>query len=262
MNVLIVGDVVGRSGLDKLKEVLNKTIEENEIDFCIVNGENSANGKGLRHEEYNEILSYGADAITMGNHMYYRKEMATEYIKLPKLLIPANITNLTGNGHKLIEKNGIKYGVINIIGRAEMGEIIEKNVVNPFKKVTEEIESLNQEGAEYIFVDFHAEATAEKIAMGYHLDGKVTCIFGTHTHIQTADEMIFESGTAYITDVGMTGPKDSVIGLKKEVALKRFVEDSFAKYECSKNPGIFNAVILNIDESTKKVTNIKRIFQR
>lgn len=262
MRILIVGDVIGRTGLNKLKEELNVILKEENIDFCIVNGENSANGKGIRIQEYNEILEDGADAITMGNHIYYRKEMAEQYIKLPKLLIPANVTNLTGNGNIIVEKNGIKFGVINIIGRAEMGEIFEKYTINPFQSVTEEIEKLNQKGADYIFVDFHAEATAEKIAMGYFLDGKVTCIFGTHTHVQTADEIIFESGTAYITDIGMTGPMDSVIGLKKEVALKRFVDGKFAKYECSINKSIFNAIILDIDENTKKVVNIKRIFNR
>ena len=125
MKVLIVGDIVGRPGLNKLKEELPKLIKNENIDFCIVNGENSANGKGIRVKEYNEILQCGADVITMGNHMYYRKEMLNEYIKLPKLLIPANITNLDGNRNLVIQKNNIRYGVINLIGTAEMGKIFE-----------------------------------------------------------------------------------------------------------------------------------------
>lgn len=140
-----------------------------------------------------------------------------------------------------------------------MGERFEKNTLSPFETVTEQIKILNSKGSDYIFVDFHAEATAEKIAMGYFLDGTVTCIFGTHTHVQTADEKILKSGSAYITDVGMTGPSDSVIGLSKDVAMKRYVDNEYAKYECSNNESIFNAIILNIDESTKKVQNILRI---
>ena len=259
MKVLIVGDIVGRPGLNKLKEELPKLIKNENIDFCIVNGENSANGKGIRVKEYNEILQCGAEVITMGNHMYYRKEMLNEYIKLPKLLIPANITNLDGNRNLVIQKNNIRYGVINLIGTAEMGKIFEENTTNPFLCANEQIDILNKQGVDYIFIDFHAEATAEKIAMGYHLSDKVSCVFGTHTHVQTADEKILDTGMAYITDVGMTGPKDSVIGLKKEIALKRFVEGSFAKYECSNNDAIFNAIIVEFDNNSKKAIKITRI---
>ncbi len=259
MKFLVVGDVVGRPGLDRLKKDLKNIIDKEKIDFCIVNGENSANGKGLRVKEYNEILSYGADAITMGNHLYYRKEMSTEYGKLDRLLVPANITNIKGNGSILVEKNNVKFGVINLIGQAEMGEILKNNSTNPFLQVEIEINKLKEQGAEYIFLDFHAEATAEKIAMGLYLDGKINCVFGTHTHVQTADEVIYEGGLAYITDVGMVGPKLSVLGLKKEVALKRFVTGEYAKYECSTNEAIFNGIIVEIDETTKKATSIKRI---
>ena len=232
MNFLIIGDVVGKSGVEKLQKELPDLIKNNEIDFCIVNGENSANGKGLRRQEYEKIKSCGADVITMGNHIYYRKEMANEYINFKDLLIPANITNLVGNHNIVIERNNKKIGVINLIGKAEMGDIIEKNTSDPFKSILIQLDEVKESGADYIFLDFHAEATAEKIAMGYFLDGKVTCVFGTHTHVATADEKILKNGTAYITDIGMTGPKDSVIGLKKEIALKRFVQGAYAKYEC------------------------------
>lgn len=260
MKVLIVGDIVGRPGMEKLKNTLPNLIEKEEISFCIVNGENSANGKGIRVKEYQEILSYGADVITMGNHMYYRKEMAKEYIKLDRLAIPANITNIVGNGNVLVEKNNVKYGVINLIGMAEMGSLFESNTKNPFEVVTEEIEKLKNKGAAYIFVDFHAEATAEKLAMGYYLEDKdVICMFGTHTHVQTADETILNNKMAYITDVGMTGPKNSVIGLKKEIALKRFVTGEFAKYECSTNEAFLNAIIVDINETEKIAKKIQRI---
>lgn len=259
MKLLIVGDIVGRPGLDKLKEVLKEKIEKENIDFCIVNGENSAHGKGLRKKEYEEILSYGADVITMGNHLYYRKEMANEYINLPKLLIPANITNLKGNHNTVVSKKGITLGVINLIGQAEMGEQFNKNTTSPFTEVITQIEKLHKKNADYIIVDFHAEATAEKIALGQFLKDKVNCVFGTHTHVQTADETILDSGMAYITDVGMVGPKDSVLGLKKEIAINRFLTGAYIKYECSTNEAIFNAMIVEFDDNTKKAISVKRI---
>ena len=257
MKVLIVGDIVGRSGLDRLKKELSN--RRNDYDFCIVNGENSASGRGIRTKEYNEILEDGADIITMGNHMYYRKEMASEYAKLKRLVIPANITNLVGNKHVIITKNNIKFGVINILGTFGMGEMVEKNLVSPFKVIDDEVEELKKNNVDYIFVDFHAEATAEKIIMGHYLKDRVNCVYGTHTHVQTADERIFDTGMAYITDVGMTGPKDSVIGLKLEVALERYTTEKFVHYECSKNEAIFNAIEVEFDDNTKKAISIKRI---
>lgn len=259
MRFLVVGDIVGKSGMNRLKKEYPILVKERNIDFTIVNGENSAAGKGLRIQEYNEIIELGVDCITMGNHVYYRKEMAEQYSKLPKLLIPANITNLTGNGSVVVEKNNIKVGVINLIGRAGMGEISAENMNNPFEAAIKEIDKVKSQGAEYIFIDFHAEATAEKIAMGYYVEDKVNCLFGTHTHVQTADDKILDSGMAYISDVGMTGPKESVIGLKKEIAVKRFVTGEYLRYECSDNDAQFNAIIVDMDENTKKATKIERI---
>ena len=257
MKVLIVGDVVGSPGLDRLKLELNN--RKNDVDFIIVNGENSASGRGLRTKEYEEIMSYGADVITMGNHMYYRKEMSSEYKKLPRLIIPANLTNLDGNKSILVEKNGVKVGVVNLLGSFGMGDMIEKNLDNPFTVIDGIVEDLKQKGADYIFVDFHAEATAEKIAMGYNLVDRVSAVYGTHTHVQTADETILDTGMAYITDVGMTGPKGSVLGLKKEIAVKRFKTGEWIHYECSDNEGMFNAIEIEYDDNTKKAISIKRI---
>ena len=257
LKVLIIGDIVGRPGLDRLKRELEA--RKDKVDFCIVNGENSASGRGLRVKEYNEILKDGADVITMGNHMYYRKEMASEYAKLERLAIPANITNLVGNKNVIVQKNDIKIGVINLIGKFAMGEMLEKNITNAFDVVLEQIKILNENNVDYIFVDFHAEATAEKIAMGYFLCDKVNCVYGTHTHVQTSDEKILDGGMAYITDVGMTGPKDSVLGLKKEIAIQRFTTGEYLHYECSKNDAIFNAIEIEFDDKTKKAISIKRI---
>lgn len=260
MKFLIVGDVVGSSGVNKLKEVVPNLIASENIDFCIVNGENSAAGRGIRKKEYNEILNLGTDVITMGNHIYYRKEMAEEYIKLNRLVIPANITDLKGNGSVVVKsKKGINVGVINLIGEFGMGTTFDGKLRNPFTVVQEEIIKVKENQAEYIFVDFHAEATAEKIAMGYFLEDKVNCVFGTHTHVQTADETILNSGMAYITDVGMTGPKTSIIGLVKELAVKRFVTKEYVKYSCSDNEAQFNAIIIDYDDNTKKAKSIVRI---
>lgn len=258
MKFLIIGDIVGKPGVKKLEEVLDRYVKENNIDFVIANGENSANGKGLRKQEYDKLINMGIDVITMGNHIYYRKEMAYLYDKLPRLLIPANITNLKGNEYVVVEKNGVKVAVINLIGRVNVGEVKEENSVCPFIKSEELIEKIKKENVDYIFVDFHAEATAEKIALGYFLEDKVTCVYGTHTHVQTADEQIINN-MAYITDVGMTGPKGSVLGLKKEIAVARFYTGQRIKYECSENEAMFNAVIVETDDETKAAIKIDRI---
>ena len=262
MKFLVIGDIVGTPGMNRIKRELKNIINKENIDFCIVNGENSANGKGIRHREYNEILECGADVITMGNHLFYRKEMLEEYKKLDRLAVPANVTNVEGNKYVIVEKNGVKIACINLIGAFGMGDMFENNTRSPFTVIQEILQEISTKNPDYIFVDFHAEATAEKIAMGQFLADKVTCTFGTHTHVQTADEEIINDKMAYITDVGMTGPKDSVIGLKKEVALVRFVEGKFAKYECSQNDSILNGIIVETDDVTKNATSIKRIYNR
>ena len=260
MKFLIVGDIVGRRGMEKVESKIPYYVQKENIDFIIVNGENSANGKGLRMFEYDRLMNLGIDVITMGNHIYYRKEMHEMYETLKGLLIPANITNLKGRNYEIIEKNGFKVAVMNLIGKVNIGEVKEENSVSPFDKAKEMIEEMKQKNVDYIFIDFHAEATAEKVAMGYYLnDLGVTCMFGTHTHVQTADEKIIAGKMAYITDVGMTGPNDSVLGLKKDIALKRFVSRERAKYECSENEAIFNAVIVETDDNLKIAKCIKRI---
>lgn len=259
MKFLIIGDIVGTSGINKVEEEIKNILANEAIDFVIANGENSAHGKGLRKLEYDKLLSLGIDVITMGNHIYYRKEMKELYNKLPRLLIPANITNLKGNDYVIVEKKGKKIGVINLIGKVNIGEIKDENSISPFDMANKLITELKKENVDYIFLDFHAEATAEKIAMGYYLEDSVTCVFGTHTHVQTADERIINKKMAYITDVGMTGPKDSVLGLKKEIAIKRFCTGEKIKYECSENEAIFNAIIVETDDINNLPINIKRI---
>ena len=258
MKFLVIGDIVGFSGVRKVKEELPKIVEENNIDVVIINGENSANGKGLRLKEYEILDKLGVDVITMGNHIYYRKEMADEYVKLPKLIIPANVTNLVKNDYVILEKNNVKIGVTNVLGTVNMFEDTS-NLTSPFDKVKEIILKFKEENCKYIFVDFHAETTAEKIAMGQYLKDDVTCVFGTHTHVQTADERIIDNKMAYITDVGMTGPKESVLGLKKEIALKRFVNREYAKYECSDNNAFLNGIIVTTDDNSYLPIDIQRL---
>lgn len=217
MKILAVGDLIGNSGIQELKKQI-KQIEQNEqIDFTIVNGENVAEGMGITTKNFNDILALNIDVITMGNHTWGKKDIF-QFIDHPKLIRPANYPKgVVGKGFGIYECQGRKIAVINLIGRVDINVLSE----NPFITVKEIIEEI-EDKVDMIFVDFHAEATAEKIAMGYYLDGKVTAVFGTHTHVQTADEKILPEGTGYITDIGMTGPKNSVIGMDISASLKRF----------------------------------------
>ena len=257
MKFLIVGDVVGAPGVNKVRECVPKIIEEQGIDFVIINGENATGGRGLKERELHLLYSAGADVVTMGNHIYYRKEARVLYKNEERLLIPSNVTNLEGKGTTIVDKNNAKIGVLNLIGKVHMGEINNEYIVDPFKEAKDQVEKLKEKGVDYIFVDFHAEATAEKIAMGNYLKEDVTCVYGTHTHVQTADERIMD-GMAYITDVGMTGPNDSVLGLKTEIAVKRFVTGEKIKYECSENEASLHSIIVETDDTTKRAVSIKR----
>jgi len=218
MNILIIGDIVGTSGVNKVKEVLPKIIKEQIIDFVIANGENSSDGMGITSKIFKELILAGVNVVTMGNHTWGKKDIFN-IIDNKNLIRPANYPkDVVGKGYEIYNCRDKKIAVINLIGRASMNVLSE----NPFITADEIINKIRDE-VDVIIVDFHAEATAEKIAMGYYLDGRVTCLFGTHTHVATADEEILENGTAYITDIGMTGPKKSVIGMEVDASLKRFV---------------------------------------
>lgn len=217
MKILAVGDLIGSAGIKKLKSELPKIREQEKIDFVIVNGENSAEGMGITEKNFKDILDAKVDVITMGNHTWGKKDIF-KFIDHPKLIRPANYAKgVVGKGYNIYTCQNKKIAVINLIGRVDINVLSE----NPFLVAKGIVEELQKE-VDMIFIDFHAEATAEKIAMGYFLDGKVTAIFGTHTHVQTADEKILPKGTGYITDIGMTGPKNSVIGMDIAVSIKRF----------------------------------------
>ena len=254
MRVLAVGDIVGRAGLEKLKEVLPKVVSENNIDFVIVNGENAADGMGITEKMYKEILNLNVDVVTMGNHTWGKKEIFN-FINDKHIIRPANYpSNNPGRGYDIYECKDKTIAVINLIGRTTMTVLSE----NPFLVAKEIIDEI-KEAVDIIIIDFHAEATAEKIALGYYLDGEVTAVFGTHTHVQTADETILEKGTAYITDIGMTGPKKSVIGMDVEVSLKRFATSLPEKYRIADGKAKFNSCMFEIDDITNKVKKIERI---
>jgi len=254
MKVLAVGDLIGNNGIKELKRQLPKIKNEEQIDFIIVNGENAAEGMGLTQQNFNDILSLGVDVITMGNHTWGKKDIF-KFIDNPKLIRPANYPKgVVGKGYNIYSCKNKKIAVINLIGRVDINVLSE----NPFIIAKELVEKLQKE-VDMIFIDFHAEATAEKIAMGHFLDGKVTAIFGTHTHVQTADEKILPKGTGYITDIGMTGPKNSVIGMDIEASIKRFETTLPERYKIATGESILNAVIFEVDDDTNKVKNIKRI---
>ena len=257
MKILTVGDIVGESGVKKFKEELPNLRAEYNIDFVIVNAENSAGGMGITTKIFNELLELDVDVITMGNHTWGKKDIFS-FIDHPKLLRPANYSKgVVGKGHGVYKCRGKNIGVIDLIGRTDMNVLSE----NPFIKVDSIIKSIKDE-CEIIFVEFHAEATAEKIAMGNYLDGRVTAVYGTHTHVQTADEQIFEKGTAYITDIGMTGPIGSVIGMDKEVSIKRFVTSLPERYKLAEGKCMLSACIFEINDDNCQIVSIERINRK
>ena len=252
MKILAVGDLVGETGVEKLKRTLPNLQEAEHIDFTIINGENSAGGMGMTSKIYNELNRLNIDVITMGNHTWGKKDIFT-FIDDKKIIRPANYSKgCPGKGYTIIQKDNKKIAVVNLIGRTDMGVLSD----NPFTCIDHIIEKLK---VDIIVLDFHAEATAEKIAMGYYVDGRITAMFGTHTHVQTADEKILENGTGYITDIGMTGPENSVIGMDVDASLKRFVTSLPEKYKLAEGSCMLNGVIFDMDDETNKVRKVYRI---
>ena len=255
MKVLVIGDIVGECGVKKVREILPNIKKQENIDFIIANAENSAEGMGITNNIFKELLALGVNVVTMGNHTWGKKDIFN-FVQHKQLLVPANYSEgVPGNRYGIYECNGTRIGVINLIGRTDMNVLSD----NPFTIVNKILQKI-QNDTDIIFIDFHAEATAEKIAMGYFLDGNVTAVFGTHTHVQTADEKILENGTAYITDIGMTGPKKSVIGMSCEASIKRFLTSLPEKYKVAQGEAIFNGCIFEIDDVTHKVKHIKRVY--
>ncbi len=243
MKVLIIGDVMGKAGRNSLKEFLVK--KKNHYDFIIVNGENAAGGFGITKKIAEEIFSWGVDVITSGNHIWDKKEIYEYLDEELRLLRPLNYPKgVPGNGYIILtSKSGKKVGVINIQGRIFMPE-----VDSPFDRIEEILEEVKKE-TKNIIVDFHAEASSEKVAMGYYLDGRVSLVYGTHTHIQTADNRILPKGTGYLTDVGMTGAHDSIIGMSVETVLPKFLNSLPTRFEVADREPRINGLELEIDNN-------------
>jgi len=255
LRILFIGDIVGRPGRELVRQGLGGLVDHHAIDLVIANAENAAAGFGITREIGDQLLEWGVDVMTSGNHIWDKKE-ALDYIGTEsRLLRPANYpAGAPGNGSYLARsKDGQTVAVINVMGRVFMPLLDD-----PFAIVLKEIEALKSR-ARIIFVDFHAEATSEKIAMGWHLDGKVTAVVGTHTHVQTADERVLPKGTAYLTDVGMTGPHDSVIGVDIQAALGKFITGLPARFDTATENPRLNAVVIDADEQTGRATDIERL---
>jgi hypothetical protein len=255
MRILFIGDVVGHCGRACVGRLLPGLRARYGIDFTVANGENAAGGLGATPDVLAELLGFGVDAITLGNHTWRKKELAPALDRLDRVVRPANYpAGVPGQGSAVFDTaNGHKVGVMNLIGRVYMDP-----VDCPFAAAEREVTAM-RERTPVVLVDFHAEATSEKVAMGWYLDGRCTAVIGTHTHVQTADERVLPNGSAYITDVGMTGPLDSVIGIERQRVLHRFLTGIPTEFRVPNDrPGLCGAVI-DADEETGRARSIERV---
>jgi len=256
MRILMIGDIVGRPGRRILKEMLPDCIRKYNADMVIANGENAASGNGLTESVAKEIYDAGVDVITMGNHTWDKKEILDFIDNDSNLIRPANYPPDTpGKGWTLYEvRPGLpQVAVVNLMGRVYLNPID-----CPFRGADALINEISQK-TPIIIVDFHGEATSEKLAMGWYLDGRVSAVVGTHTHVQTADERILPKGTAFITDMGMTGPRDSILGIKPEIIVKKFVSQMPIRFEVAEGTAQINGVLITVDDKTGLSTDIERI---
>jgi metallophosphoesterase (TIGR00282 family) len=254
MNILFIGDIFGSPGRRIVAQHLQEIISEEKIQLVIANAENAAGGFGITPQLAEELFSLGIEVLTTGNHAWDKKEIYEYLPRQPRLLRPANYpSELPGSGLVVVRaRNGVEVAVMNLQGRAHMPA-----TDCPFRKADELVGSLDP-AVKVRFVDFHCELTSEKTAMGWHLDGRVSAVIGTHTHVPTADERVLPGGTAYLTDAGMTGPYDSIIGAEKQLALRRFITGTPIRLEAAKNQPELHGAIITLDESTGKATTIRR----
>ena len=254
MKILFIGDVVGSPGRRIVHERLADILAQRQVDFCVVNCENAASGFGVTPKIAEELFAAGADVLTSGNHIWKRKEIVDYFPRQPRILRPANFPEGSpGRGLWVGEaKNGALCAVLNLQGRTFMAPIDD-----PFRAATSGLKAVPQ-GVKVILVDMHAEATSEKVAMGWYLDGKVSAVLGTHTHIPTADNRVLPGGTAYISDVGMTGPHDSVIGMEKTAIIAHFIDAMPSRFSVAEGDVQMNGVQIDVDESTGRARSIER----
>jgi hypothetical protein len=255
LKILFIGDIIGRPGRQLVRDVLPRLIDQHMIDLVVANGENAAAGFGLTPDVVAELFDLGIDVLTTGNHVWDKRDGLVCLEQEPGLLRPANYpVDTPGRGVGIFQTPaGLSVAVVNLEGRVFMG-----NLDCPFRKADAILEELGS-NQRIVFVDFHAEATSEKGALGAYLDGRVSAVVGTHTHVQTADERVLPGGTAFISDVGMSGARDSVIGIRKELSIQRFLTQMPVRYEIAKNDPLLCGVVVSIDESTGKATGIERV---
>lgn len=255
MKVLFIGDIFGEPGRRAVARAVPKLVAQRQIDIVIGNGENAAGGFGITPELAEELFDLGLAVITTGNHAWDKKEILDYFPREPRLLRPANYpSGVPGQGSVVVESaGGEQLGVLQLMGRAYM-----PTLDCPFQVAKRELAALKKRTTAVI-VDMHAEATSEKMAMGHYLDGEVVAVVGTHTHVQTADDQILPKGTAYLTDIGMTGPLHSVIGVKKELAIEKFLTGMPRRFEVASGPSVFCVVLLELDASLGKALSIERI---
>ena len=256
INILFIGDIIGVPGMDLVTNLFKGLVEKHKIDFVIANGENAADGKGIEESQVKHLFDLGVHVITGGNHTFDRWDMRKVYTSFKHLLRPLNFPHGTaGIGYTIYEmKNGVKVGVINLQGRTYM-----QPIEDPFRTVDWALTKINEQ-TKIAFIDFHAEATAEKMAMGWYLDGRASVVVGTHTHTPTADARILPRATGFITDVGMTGPYDSVLGMKKDLAIKRFLTQTPHKYETASNDVRLCGVIATVEVESGKCVNFEQLI--
>jgi metallophosphoesterase (TIGR00282 family) len=255
MKILMIGDIMGEPGRRAVARLLPKLVAKHDIDVVVGNGENVAGGFGITSDLMDDLFDLGVSVITTGNHAWDKKEILEVFPREPRLLRPANYpSGVPGRGsYVFTTPAGESVGILHLMGRAFM-----PTIDCPFQVGKREVERLKSQVAA-IVVDLHAEATSEKMAMAHYLDGVVTAVAGTHTHVQTADEQILPKGTAYITDIGMTGPLHSVIGIKKELAIEKFLTGMPRRFEVAGGPTVFCAVLLDVDAALGKAVSIERI---
>lgn len=255
MKLLLLGDVFGKPGRRAISSLLPGLIDHHKIDFVVANGENLCGGKGMTPVKCEELFAAGVDVISSGNHARDQKEIDSMLQNDSRLIRPLNYPEtVPGRGFSIRSaRNGKDVAVVNVMGRVHMGEL-----PSPFVSIRPVLEEVKK-WTNVVLVDFHAEATSEKRAMGWFLDGKVTAMIGTHTHIQTADEEVLPLGTAYLTDAGMTGPYDSVIGLRKDLAMERFLEGKKGKFEAAKGDVRLCGALIECDPATGRATHIERV---
>ncbi len=255
MKILAIGDVVGRPGRRAVATFLPSLRKELQLDLIVANGENAAGGVGITATIGQELLGSGIDLLTMGNHVWAKREAYDYLDDEPRVIRPANYPNgAPGRGSTVLKaRSGVPVGVVNVSGRVFMGDLD-----CPFRVALELVESLRQTTS-VILVDFHAEATSEKVALGHYLDGLVSAVFGTHTHIQTNDARILPGGTAYITDLGMTGPVDSVIGIRKDIVIERFLSQLPSRHEVAAGQACLQGAVFDIDETSGLARDVRTV---